>query len=224
MKYLITCLIAAALAGCEQASDSAGQADPETTAAEASIETAVSPAQSGTEPAAAIIPKAHFIRAGIYEAVREGRLVEDTTTSTGKKLSSLTMQYVKRAERIPLVKGSYMGLQYRIFGLPEQVEKQRFIEMRRVLIHPEMTLPDGSISTGSDYMIRRKVRVGQVIAHDAYGLHEDYELVEGEWTFQYWYGDHKLLEHTFTTYWPQEGEEAGEAAESTDADAGEPGA
>jgi len=52
-----------------------------------------------------------------------------------------------------------------------------------------MTLPDGTVSTGSDFIIKRKLSSNQVIAYTGYGFDEDYELVEGEWSFEIWYKD-----------------------------------
>ena len=69
-----------------------------------------------------------------------------------------------------------------------------------------MTLPDGSLSTGSDYMIKGRINSNQVIAYTGYGLDEDYELVEGDWVFEIWYKDKKMIEQKFTTYWPDEEE------------------
>ena len=111
----------------------------------------------------------------------------------------------KATERIPLIKGGQMYLQYRIWPLPDQ---PAYVDLRRVLKHPEMTLPDGSVSTGSDYTLKGKVSSNQVIAYTGYGLDEDYELVEGDWTFEIWYQDRKLIEQTFTTYRPDEEEVA----------------
>jgi hypothetical protein len=75
-----------------------------------------------------------------------------------------------------------------------------------VLKHPEFKLPDGTTSTGSDFMINNKLERGEVFAYDAYALNEDYEMVEGEWTFQIWYQDKMLVEQKFTTYWPEDDE------------------
>ena len=101
-------------------------------------------------------------------------LDQPTSGTTGKSLKSLTLEFVKQAERIPLVKGTYLGFQYRISKFPPELEDTRVIELRRVLIHPEMTLPDGSTTTGSDYTVSRKIKLGQVNSYDAYGFHEDY--------------------------------------------------
>jgi hypothetical protein len=151
----------------------------------------------------AIELKAKVIKAGLFKVIRSGGLVNSTNTSTGKAISKPVIQMVKTTNRIPLVKDAHMSLQYRIWNLPEQ---PAYIKLRRVLKHPAMTLPDGKVSTGSDYMINGHVSIGQVIAYTGDGLNEEYEMLEGEWTFQIWYQDKKLVEQTFVTYWPDEAE------------------
>ncbi len=147
--------------------------------------------------------KGKVVKAGLFKVIRSGGLVESRNTSTGKAISKPVIQLLTATDRIPLVKDAHMSLQYRIWNLPEQ---PAYIKLRRVLKHPVMTLPDGTQTTGSDYMINGSVSIGQVIAYTGYGLNEDYEMLEGEWTFQIWYEDKKLIEHTFTTYWPEETE------------------
>jgi hypothetical protein len=71
-----------------------------------------------------------------------------------------------------------------------------------------MTLPDGTVSTGSDYMIKGKVSVNHVIAYTGYGFDEDYELLEGDGVFEIWHEDRKLIEQRFTTYQPDSEETA----------------
>ena len=55
-------------------------------------------------------------------------------------------------------------------------------------------------------MIKGKISSNQVIAYTGYGLDEDYELVEGNWVFEIWYQDKKVIEQKFTTYQPDEAE------------------
>ena len=93
-----------------------------------------------------------------------------------------------------------MAYQYRLSNLPGT----RTVKLRRVLKHPEFKLPDGTTSTGSDFMINKKLERGEVFAYDVYAFNEDYEMVEGEWIFQIWFEDKKLIEQTFTTYWPEQ--------------------
>lgn len=140
---------------------------------------------------------------GLYRMVRSGGVKDDPDTSTGKVVSHPVIQLVESTERIPLVKGAQMYLQYRIWPFPD---RPAYVDLRRVLKHPEMELPDGSISTGSDFKIKRRISSNHVIAYTGYGFDEDYELVEGEWVFEIWYKDKKLIEQKFTTYWPDEEE------------------
>lgn len=147
--------------------------------------------------------KGKVIKAGLFKVIRSGGLVASTKTSTGKAISKPVIQLVKVTNRIPLIKDAHMSLQYRIWNLPEQ---PAYIKLKRVLKHPPITLPDGSVSTGSEYMITGSVSVGQVIAYTGYGLNEDYEMQAGDWTFQIWLDDKKLIEQTFTTYLPDETE------------------
>ena len=136
---------------------------------------------------------------GLYRLIRSGGIVKESRASTGKAIAKPVIQLVKSTERIPLIKGVQMHLQYRIWPLPDQ---PAYVELRRILKHPPMTLPDGSITSGSDYIIKAKVSVNQIIAYTGYGLDEDYEMVEGNWIFEIWHQDNKLIEQQFTTYWP----------------------
>lgn len=144
-------------------------------------------------------------RAGLYRLVRSSGVVDDPHTGTGKAVSKPVVQLVRPTRRIPLIKGAQMYLQYRIWPVPDH---PAYADLRRVIRHPKMKLPDGRVSTGADYRIKGRVSANQVIAYTGYGLDEDYELVEGEWTFEIWYQDRKVIEQKFTTYWPDEAEVA----------------
>ena len=102
-------------------------------------------------------------------------------------------------QRIPLRTGVYFGYQYWLRLPPDEGKPV----LKRVLIHPEMTLPDGSRVSRSERKFRRKATHGIVTAIDAYALSEDYELVEGDWVFQLWHQDEMLVEAKFTSYWPE---------------------
>jgi len=105
----------------------------------------------------------------------------------------------RETNRIPLIKDKYIAYQYRLSNLPGKGR----IKLRRVLKHPPMTLPDGKITTGSDFIITKKLERGEVFAYDAYAFNEPYEMVEGEWTFQIWFKDDLLVEQKFVTYAPE---------------------
>ena len=149
-------------------------------------------------------PSGRVMQWGIYTLLRGGKIIDSPETTTGKSVSAPVITRDRETDRIPLIKGKYMAYQYRLSNLPGV----RTVELRRVLKHPEFKLPDGTTSTGSDFMIGRKLDDGEVFAYDTYALNEDYEMVEGEWVFQIWFQDKMLVEQKFTTYWPEEEEKA----------------
>lgn len=141
---------------------------------------------------------------GIYNPQRKGRVLDSLETNTGKVVRKPVLEFSETTDRIPLVKDTYFAYRYRIINLPKEVAKKPTADLRKVLIHPEMTLPNGSKSTGWDRTFRGRTSVGQVIAFDGYAFNEDYELVEGDWIFQIWFKEQMMVEQKFTTYWPDD--------------------
>ena len=197
MKYLIPMALLLALPGCDRNSS-----EPQDSAM-------MAPSDEGAAdkiPAYLDKPLTGRVnQRGLYKLVRSGGVVDDPNTSTGKIIAKPVIQLVRSTERIPLIKGAQMYLQYRIKPFPD---RPAYVDFRQVLKHPEMTLPDGSISTGADIPFKGKVSANQSIGYIGYGFDEDYELVEGDWVFEVWYQDKKLVEQTFTTYWPDKEETA----------------
>lgn len=144
-------------------------------------------------------PSGRILQYGIYRLVRGGKLVESSVTTTGKAISRPTIEQVEQTDKIPANKDVYFSYQYRLSNLPTS---KPVVKLKRVLIHPEITLPDGSIKTGTEYFIRGKVKRGEVFAFDGYAFNESYEMVEGDWIFQIWYKNQKLVEQKFTSYKP----------------------
>lgn len=191
MRYLLSIVVAFALLGCDNQADTSKE--DATTAAVDSVSYLDKPVRGLVN------------QRGLYRLLRSGGIVDDPNTSTGKAVASPVIQLVKSTERIPLIKGAQMYLQYRIWYLPDQPV---LIKLRRVLQHPEMVLPNGSVSTGSDFSFNATVSVNQAIGYTGYGFDEEYELVEGDWNFEIWHDGQKLVEQKFTTYWPDQEEAA----------------
>ncbi len=208
MKYLMTCLIVAVLAGCDQASNMTGKPD---TVATPGDETGT---QAQTAADAVMDPNGTVSEYGIYSTLRKGRVRDELTTNTGKVINRPVREIAEQTDRIPLVKDTYFAYRFRLMNFPKEEAKKPAIELRKVLVHPEMTLPDGSRSTGSDRVFKGRAFAGQVLGFDGYAFNEDYELVEGDWTFQIWFGEHLLVEQTFTMYWPEEGAGADQEPEA----------
>ena len=208
MIRVIPLVLIVALCACDQTANSSG---PDNNAATANTNITAT-ARAASNPPDSQGPKAQVYQFGIYKSTRKGRITESAETNTGKVVSGVVLEHVKTTGRIPLVKDTYFGYQFRLFKLPPEVMVKPVMELRKVLIHPEMTLPDGSKTTGWDRTFKGKVETQQMMALDGYGLNEDYELVEGEWIFQIWYQDKKLIERKFVSYRPEQ-EQATEPAE-----------
>ena len=144
-------------------------------------------------------PTGRILQYGIYRLVREGKLVESSVTTTGKAISSPTIEQIEQTDKIPAKKNVYFSYQYRLSNLPTS---RPVVKLKRILIHPEITLPDGTVKTGTEYFIKGKVKRGEVFAFDGYAFNESYEMVEGDWVFQIWYENQKLVEQKFTSYKP----------------------
>ena len=208
MKYLIPLTFMFALAGCEQATDPGTPGQDSANLVSEVPSTAGSPAADSQGKGI----KSIVFQFGTYKAARKGIIKESTATNTGKVMRKPTLEHVSMTDRVPLVKDTYFGYQFRLTNLPPEAMIKPVMPLRKVLIHPEMTLPDGSTTTGYDRPFKGRVQTQQVMVFDGYGFHEDYELVEGDWIFQIWYQDQKLIERKFVTVQPQP-EKAAESAE-----------
>jgi hypothetical protein len=216
MKYFMTCLLAAALVGCEQGADTTDSQAAKSGADDAALE--------NTAPEPVREPVGKVVEYGLYKPVRKGRMRDEITTNTGKLINKPVLEFTEEADRIPLVKGTYFAYRFQLWDLPKEVAKKPIVEVRKVLVHPEMKLPDGDTSTGWDRVSKVRISAGQAIGFDGYAFNEDYELVEGDWTFQIWFQDQILTEQTFTTYWPEEGADPGADTEAEQSGAGQPAA
>ncbi len=199
MNRLISMLIILLLAGCNQPVDNNAEAE----LSPADMSRAAAPASRSDSIGT------HVFQFGIYKPIRKGILKTSPGTNTGKIIRKPKLEHVSMTDRIPLVKDTYFGYQFRLFNLPPEAMIKPVMTLRKVLIHPEMTLPDGTKTTGWDRPFKGRVEVQQVMGFDGYAFNEDYELVEGEWIFQLWYNDRKLIERKFTSVRPDQEKVAG---------------
>ena len=204
MKYVIPLILFTALIGCDQAADTGTPGQQSSTTGSANIMDTVQPQGDEAPDSQADGPRAHVFQFGLYKATRKGQVKTSTGTNTGKVIRKPTLEHVSMTDRVPLVIDTYFGYQYRLFKLPPEALIKPVMELRKVLIHPEMTLPDGSKTTGWDRIFKGRVETQQVMGFDGYAFNEDYELVEGDWTFQIWYKDKKLIERKFVSVRPEQ--------------------
>lgn len=146
----------------------------------------------------AVAPSGKVTRYGIFRNQGTGWVQDDAQSSTGKVIRGATLEFDQETDRVPLVKGTTFGYRYWLKLAPDEERP----ELTRVLIHPEMALPDGSTVTRSERTFTKSATHGIVTAIDAYALSEQYELVAGDWIFQILWDGKVLAEQRFTTCQP----------------------
>jgi hypothetical protein len=211
MKVLLVFLLSVVVLGCDKGADEA-KTDI-TPGVDDTKQTVANKVEEVREPSGAIFEY------GIYNTIRKGRVVGNLETGTGKVVNSPVLDLSEKTTRIPLSKGLFFSYRYRINNLLKEDAIKPVAELRRVIKHPPMTLPDGTTTSGSDRIVKERTSARQVIAFHGYAFHEDYEMVEGEWTFQIWYRDKMMVEQKFTTYRPEAEEVSSD--KKTDAPAAE---
>jgi len=139
------------------------------------------------------------IEYGIYDILHDGGIIPSKNTSTGKAHAPSTLKLRSETQRVAIKKGRFFGFKIRLEPFPGL----RSVTLKEVVKHPAMTLPDGSVKTGFSIIEKKKVSQQVVFALAGYYFDEPYEMVPGDWVFQYWLGDRLLVEQIFTTYWPE---------------------
>lgn len=131
---------------------------------------------------------------GIYRYPEKSSSVWSNSESTNSTIieHDVPPKLVKRTSEIPLEKGIYFAFSYEISGLPEGV-----VTLNWAVKHPEIVKPDGSTSTGYSYQRVVHVKNGIASGISGYSLDEDYEMVDGKWTFTYEYKGKPVVTKTF---------------------------
>jgi len=164
---------------------------------------------------------------GYYKMTSDPKRYRNISATSGYVKEGGEPELVEKTDRIPLQLKRLFGFKFRISGFDEK----RTVQLKLVVSHPEITRPNGSTSTGYSYPLVLDVQQGVIENESGYSIDNQYEMVEGEWKFEYWYDQQKLVSQTFTTFMEQNVEEAEEevqpdakepdARASNNADAGE---
>lgn len=141
-------------------------------------------------------PIATVIERGYYQFTEESERIARPSISSGYVTRGKT-QLVENTQRIPLQKGRLFGFRFRVTGFKANVS---ILPLELVVVHPEMKKPDGSLSTGYRYNMNLKLTNGTVEDKMGYRLNENFEMVEGDWKFEFRFMNKTLLTQTFTTY------------------------
>jgi len=139
--------------------------------------------------------KGEIIEYGYYQAVSEIARSRNKATPTGFILSGGEVELVKQATDIPSIQGLLFGFRFRISGYPKRIDQAW---LRLVVTHPLIIRPNGSRAEGYSYPLSLKVKDGVIEDKSGYKLDNEYEMIAGDWSFQYWNRERMLVEQKFT--------------------------
>lgn len=134
------------------------------------------------------------IKYGVIKAVQTKRM-DDPSTPTGTSVNAQDPKIVTVTDQLTAEIGATFGYEYLIVGLPFN----KVVELREAYFYPEMKLPDGTLSTGYERIVKRRSdSFGMISGIQGYLLEKEYELVPGKWVLKLFYGEQQLAEQTFT--------------------------
>lgn len=143
-------------------------------------------------------PKAEILEYGYYEFSTSAKRSAHPATTSGF-VQTGEAQLVKQAERIPIEQGRLFGFRFIITGMDPNIGQ---LPLELVVTHPKMEKPDGTSSTGYRYTLGLVLNQGVVEDKTGYRMSEKYEMVEGDWVFEYLFMNSPLMVQRFTTYKP----------------------
>jgi|Marorgknorr_s2lv_3_1036020.scaffolds.fasta_scaffold01937_10 hypothetical protein len=138
------------------------------------------------------ISVAEITGCGIFEIASSRRHSGfSTTTMAADSVSGL--RFTTHINEIPALQGINFGFEYSINSTPLGQK----IPIRSIIRFPDPGLfhPGGKHYTES--VEHKHVRIGERSLH-GYGLDEPWEVVPGEWVFEIWYKDARLIRKTFS--------------------------
>ena len=139
--------------------------------------------------------KSEVTEYGYYKKITELERERNVASTTGYVRTGGEVQLESQTNEIPLTLNQLFGFKFRIEGF----EGKDAVQLKLVVKHPVITRPNGSTSNGYSYPVLLDVKNGVINNQSGYSIDHDYEMVEGDWTFEYWYQDQKLLSHSFKT-------------------------
>ncbi|NOZ51964.1 MAG: DUF3859 domain-containing protein [Gammaproteobacteria bacterium] len=141
---------------------------------------------------------AEILEFGYYKKNSEPRRYKNPATATGYVQEGGDVELVQNTDRIPAEKNRLFGFKFRVTGLDNMLSTQLVLSVT----HPKIKRNNGSIATHYSYPILLSINNGVIENQTGYSMDHEYEVVEGEWTFELWYYKQKILSQTFYTYFP----------------------
>jgi hypothetical protein len=140
-----------------------------------------------------------IVEYGYYQPVGQLERERNFNTATGFVRTGTDVQLVEQTADIPMALGRLFGFKFRIRGFPRD---EVAVKLELAVTHPEIVRPNGTHISGYRFPVTLDVAGGKIETQTGYKFDKEYEMVAGEWKFQYWRDDQLLLEQTFNVYDP----------------------
>ena len=127
------------------------------------------------------------------------QIIKDKASPSGeiRMYRSRSLSFIEKTTRIPAKRGVRFGVSFVI----QNLGNMKKIPLQWKIIHPKMNKPDGTTSTVQ--IINRKFPVkenGVVTGSNTYLLKYDYEVLPGEWMFEFSHQGQLLFFKKFIIY------------------------
>lgn len=104
-------------------------------------------------------------------------------------------QFVEHTPVIVARLGSHFGFRFKVTVVPDRVAT---IDLKTVVTHPPMKMPDGRIRTHYELVTTIPIENGSGASVTGYGFDHPYEMVPGVWTFEHLYLGKTVVKQSFT--------------------------
>jgi len=137
---------------------------------------------------------------GILKSVTHEVVSQTPETTSGLTRTPASVEVVAQTNRIPATLGVRFGFTFSVHGLPPSSK----VVLKKIVKHPTIWKPDGTTSEGFTFLERHTTSTqGTITNFTGYGFDHPYELATGDWILELWYGEQKLIEHTFQIFNPE---------------------
>jgi len=136
---------------------------------------------------------------GYYQALEEIDRKRNNASPSGYVRAGGNVKLTKQTTEIPIDQNRLFGFKFLLDGFDPDLRSASLI---LEVTHPEMTRPNGSKSKGYTYPVNIDVWQGISENRSGYRFDKDYEMVEGEWVFQYLYENKMVVQQKFNLFKP----------------------
>ncbi|MCE9551977.1 MAG: DUF3859 domain-containing protein [Planctomycetes bacterium] len=136
---------------------------------------------------------------GILKIVTTKTTVQKLDSPAGERHEVKGVEVAKQTTEIPATLGTSFGILFTLTGLPAD----RPIALRKVVTYPEITNPNGKKQTSHSVPLEiLSDNQGTISSFEGYKFTDSYELAPGEWTFEIWHGQQRLVRQVFSVVQP----------------------